>query len=284
MISWRRFRWPYPVLATSVRTDRGGKTGWITDEYVEAIHRSPRRANEETIAGSDAVNYNSIPSATQRICHGAGAGERDCHRCLPAQFPSTGCYLQRVVGFGQCAGVATGDAKVALLVFAECREVSAPPRSKRSWPIAPVRSIPEWCCSLTTSDRPNAMRPNELRAGSSISSRKSRTPPNVPPVRLCVMSVAPLVARTATPCRVRSYGLVVTESCAPLIAEHERLTVADVDIHAAVVLFDNAYVDVSGELIEQPVALVEQVIGRLTGAGKTGGDLGSAARCSVRAW
>src|SRR6185437_39691 len=57
-----------------------------------------------------------------------------------------------------------------------------------------------------------------------------------------------------------------------ITAGHERLAGADVDVHRAVALGSGVYRYVPAQLVDELVALVHQLVGRLAGGG-SGGDL-----------
>ncbi len=134
--------------------------------------------------------------------------------------------------------------------------------------------MPALCCSLTVSASTALMRPSALRVGSSTSLRERHRAAE----RAAGDAAGDVDRRAARALEADGVpaGIVRIggrDDRRRFLADDERLAAADEHVDLAVALFDRADVDVLRELVDEQVALVEQVVGRLVGARVRGGNL-----------
>ena len=267
----------FPVsAAVRIGAAAAMRDGSVISTFMSAI--APRvgriRNVSPTCCGAADLDLEAI--GDERIGGRAGAGHR--HRGAGegiAQLPAAARHFEDVVAAGQRADVGArrgnraGAGVEAVVEHFARRRLRRNRRRER-----PCRSMPSRCCAFTTSLSATAMRPSALCAGSSCSLRKSSRPPSAPPETLRLMSTElPGVCR-AIVSRVESNGSCTVVSWLHVRAEHQRLAAADEHVDGAAVLLHGVDGNLLRQLVEQAVALIEQVVRRLpAGAGDARGDL-----------
>ena len=135
------------------------------------------------------------------------------------------------------------------------------------------------------SRRRRAMRPSSLRAGSSIWLRQSSSPPSVPPDTTRDRSTVPAGVLQRQQCAFRIERIDLGGDLRRLRAEHQRLAIADEYVERRIAFGDDGNADLGRQLVDERIALIEQVVGRLAALLDGDGDVAvEPARCPARAW